>query len=233
MKQKLFLLIFILTISLTVFSQNVGFMGKRLIVNADGVFSTAFSNPNINGKSGFFSYNWMFSPNLEVICYNKGTVGAVFNLFQTKFFADYDVYSNDFDYITYGTKRTIDLSVLGAGVFYKQYLGRNNAAPYGTFVKVQFDWLNYSFDNPAKEALMKEKYYLLCLKLEMGKDYLFFNRLRVSWGFSVGFPLYGNEEIENGVNRKSLFSIEATSAKSRIAYHYLFGFRIGVGFLAF
>ena len=230
MKQKLFLLILILTVSLTGFSQNVGFMGKRFLVNADGVFSTAFSNPNMNGNTGFFSYNWMISPNIEVICYKQGTAGAVFNFFQTKSFT----YDNDYTFFGKPIyKDSVDINVLGAGVFYKQYLGRNSAAPYGTFVKMQFDWLYYSFYNPLNEN-RKEQYYLMCLKVEMGKDYLFFNRFRVSWGFSVGFPLYGNENIEDKIFRgDGIFSFKATSAKSRIAYHYLFGFRIGVGFLAF
>jgi len=231
MKLKIFLLTLILVVSSTGFSQNVGFMGKRLIVNADGVFSTAFSNPNMNGNNGFFSYNWMISPNLEVITHNKGTLGAVFNYFQTSFFAPY--YCGDWGNICYSDKAT-GINVLGAGIFYKQYLGRNSAAPYGTFIKFQFDWLGY--DIMREYDIMLEQLYSLCFKIEMGKDYLFFNRLRVSWGFSVGVPFYGNEHIEEtpfGSRSSGLFSFESASAKERIFYHYMFGFRIGVGFLAF
>jgi len=233
MKRKLFLSTLILTVSLTGFSQNVGFMGKRLVVNAEGVFSTALSNPNMNGNSGFFSYNWMVSPNLEIICHNQGTVGAAFNFFQTSFFSSYYDIG---DHHIYYSDVPIRLNTMGAGIFYKQYLGRNSAAPYGSFIKFQFDWLNYDFVNSYNEALIKEKYYLLCLKVEMGRDYLFFNRLRLSWGFSVGVPLYGNENTQDnpfGSRSSGLFSFQSASAKERIFYHYLFGFRIGVGFLAF
>jgi len=228
MKRKLFILILTTTVSLTVFSQNLGFMGKRFLINAEGVFSTAFTNPNINGNNGFFCYNWMISPNIEVICHNKGTAGAAFNYFKTMFkttISDYDWWEQSHSFS--------EINVLGAGVFYKQYLGRNSKPPFGTFIKFQFDWLRYFYDTSLFVTMSKiETYNLYCLKLEMGRDYLFFNRLRVSWGFSVGIPLYGDEDASFG--KGSIFSFgEAGSAKGRVFYHYLFGFKVGVGFLAF
>ena len=217
MKRKLYLLMLILTVTITGFSQNVGFMGKRFIVNAEGVFSTAYTNININGNSGFFSYNWMISPNLEVICHNKGTVGTAFNFFQTKFKSKFMIE---------------DIRVLGAGIFYKQYIGRNSHAPYGIYLKIQFDWLRYEYISEFYSSVrIDENYNLYCLKIAMGKDYLFFNRLRLSWDFSVGIPLYGDEDVSIIAGRSLLQ--EASNKKARVFCHYLFGFKVGVGLLAF
>ncbi|MDR1112380.1 MAG: hypothetical protein LBL18_01275, partial [Bacteroidales bacterium] len=127
------------------------------------------------------------------------------------------------------------LNVHGFGVYYKQYIGRKARAPIGTYWRFQLDGFFYSSQIPSQITGS-----LFAFKAEFGHDFLFFDRLHVSTGFSFGFPFcrwrnlnYGNSNF----SLLNLFSVGAVAMEdyvnARLLGHYYIGFVLSVGILAF
>lgn len=74
-------------------------------------------------------------------------------------------------------------------------------------------------------------------KAEFGYDYLFFNRLRLSFGISFGSTFGGYKAIKGFFDDFSHLDASTTSVNNfvhnRILNAYWFGLKVGVGFLAF
>jgi hypothetical protein len=215
---------------------NGSFMGRRMLFNFAVNFSPAWGNPNFFNNSShwqkYYAFNYDISPGMEVIAWKKGTVGAVYHWFKTKFDYPLDVNSlNDYSIMV------APLNVHGIGIYYKQYIGRKARAPIGAYWRFQLDGFFYS-----AHALTGN---LFAFKTEFGHDFLFFDRLHVSTGFSFGLPFcrlryanYGNDSSFPFFMRvMNIFNEESGTlndyANARLSGHYCIGFVLSIGLLTF
>jgi hypothetical protein len=155
----------------------------------------------------------------------------------------------------------------GVGLYFKYYFGSNSRAPLGYFIKTEFDYFFYDYTVGEIDANKyideipagyKDFSYVLYpeehgkggiggLKFEVGRDFLFFNRLRVSTGIGFGLTFGGfqtNPFNENS-KRKYIYDfnnyeynkpniIKPTEfVNGQMLGMYWFGLRMGIGFLAF
>jgi hypothetical protein len=222
-------------------AQNSSFMGRRVLFNLTTNFSPAWGNPNFFDNSNYwekyYAFNFDFSPGVELIAWKKGTVGANYHWFKTKF--DYpDRFQNRWSSIA----AVADLNVHGFGIYYKQYIGKKARAPIGTYWRFQFDGFFYSA--PALQVSGN----LFAFKAEFGHDFLFFDRLRVSTGISFGIPFCSWTKLDYNYSGSNPFLIMAGGLSSafgddsatqndyvnaRLFGHYYIGFILSVGVLAF
>lgn len=253
------------------FSQNPGYMGNHVIFNVEGSLSpswvrpnsmTSVLNENVDSKHSrrYLGLNYFLSPSVEVIVWDKGTVGAGYDYYNSKFNG---VLERDFSYsngsmVFEDYNFTGNVVAHGFNVFYKQYLGDTHA-PLGPYVKVTFDGLFYKY--ACNEPLPHwTQYYeehpdlssefvpvrkdgsdnIFGLKAEFGYDYVFFNRLKLSMGVTLGTTFGGYKALN--VKTKDTFEMEETSSyvlnvnnyvRNRILNAYWFGIKIGIGLLAF
>lgn len=227
--KKILLLTFLLSsVFVSSYSQNVGYLGKRLIINADLTLTPTLKAPNFNGNSHLWAFNYIFSPNIEVIAHRRGTVGALFNYYTTKCNTVPDMgigYEFQNDNST-EQRDLVDLKIIGGGIFYKLYVGNPSIAPLGNYFKFQFDYLHYAQTNSIDD-LNPVKDYMFGLRVEYGRDFLFWNFLKINFAFTIGLTSSGysdtsfnNAEIEKLVERRILKS-------------YIVGTKVGIGILPF
>ena len=191
-------------------AQNTGFMGKRVVLNMGAEFSPVFRNRIIHEEPfKYFQFNYILSPNIEVITTKRATAGVVYHYFRTQ----YEPFWEESE----------DLTTHGFGVFYKFSIADGRRALIGSYLKAQFD--GFFFECPDEASTLSDK--LFAVKVELGKDFLLFNRLHLSSGISLGMPFSGYRVIADAGRSASDF------AKTRIFGAYWFGFTVNVGFLAF
>ena len=235
MKKKLIILLLIIITVLCGFSQNCGYMGKRVLINADVSFSPAWRNYSFMGEPKYYTFNYIFSPNIEVIAWKKGTAGVVGHFFKTKYKYEVVNYYYDGQPMSTSIVGPDNLDVYGVGMFYKQYIGKAHA-PFGLFFKFEMDYFIYNY-TPNQDASIDK---ILACKIEFGKDWLLLNRLHLSLGGSVGstFGGYKTAFYDTEFSSNTYFPyVTANSknawAKGRILGAYWFGLKVGVGILAF
>ncbi|MCL2131267.1 MAG: hypothetical protein FWH36_02240 [Lentimicrobiaceae bacterium] len=225
-------------------AQNTGYMGKRVLFNMGAEFSPAWKRPvcDVNFKNKYLRFNCILSPSIEGIISQRGTVGVVYHYLSTKYnnpLPEEESYWEDEDgYGYYGeTKYEVrDLTAHGFGVFYKLNIIK---APIGPYLKFQFD--GFFFKCPTQEdrsVMMTDK--LFGVKVEFGNDFLLFNRLRLSTGFSLGMPFGGFKALGHENEFFDIFNDiigyneqPYEYARSRILGAYWLGFTVNIGFLAF
>ena len=235
MKKKLIILTFIAFAALCGFSQNCGYMGKRVLINADISFSPAWGNYSFMGEPKYYTFNYIFSPNIEVIAWKKGTAGVVGHFFKTQYEHEV-VYNDELGNPTYTSLDGFDdLDVGGFGIFYKQYVGKAHA-PFGLYFKFELDYFIYNY-TPNEVASIDN---ILGCKIEFGKDWLLLNRLHLSLAGSLGSTfggyktaLYGTD-FSNTPFYQNAYQYSKTSwAKGKILGAYWLGIKVGIGILAF
>lgn len=225
MKKTLITLISIFIVTATFAQENTqyignynGFMGRRVLLNMEMSMAPGFTKaPNFRGNIKYWAFNYLLQPNIEIIAHRRGTVGANFTWFKTKFIS-YDYFDPTFK----------DLVVYGAGAFYKLYLQRDALAPMGQYLRFHFDYMRYGFDDTstANPGLTFRNAY--GFKFEYGRDFLFMDFLKLNVGLSIGCSFPGlriftlRDDYEDWEN-----------AANRICRNYFVGVNIGVGFLTF
>ena len=237
-KRNSFLLFVVLMCATSSLSaQNTGFMGKRFLFNMGAEFSPAPFRPvcDINFKNRYLKFNCILSPSIEIITTKRGTTGLVYHYLGTKYntpLKERSLFEEDITVVE-------DLKAHGFGIFYKVYFG-DGRAPIGSYFKTQFDGFFYKCPISYEDRITQKSDQLFAMKIEFGHDFLFFNRLRLSTGFSFGLPFGGFKglEYDNG-GWAEIFNWNDESlelhqyARSRIFGAYWIGFTVGVGFLAF
>lgn len=251
--KKIILSIGFLLICGFLFSQNPGFMGKHVMINAECYLSPSWKNPNplthalensaLPAKAQkYFGLNYFLSPNIEFIVWKKGNIGVGYDFYKSPFkfnIGTENGYAIADNYI--GT-----MTAHGFNVFYKQYLGQT-MAPLGHYLKFTFDGYFYQYncaidDNTTaliehnqQEAINKSM--LFGFKAEYGYDYVLFNFLRLSMGVSLGSTFGGYSAIQSskGINGRGNSKINTLSdyADNRVLNAYWFGVKLGIGFIAF
>jgi hypothetical protein len=157
----------------------------------------------------------------------------------------------------------------GIGLYYKYYFGSNSRAPLGYFIKTEFDCFFYKYEVGAVNlnqyidkkdlpddfkdysnvvyAGEKGKGNIGGFKFEFGRDFLFFNRLRLSTGIGFGITFGGFQinPFNKKDKRKYLYSFNEDEyitsnivkpteyINGQLLGMYWFGLRVGLGFLAF
>lgn len=268
MMKKTLILLCCACIAKLTFAQNPGHMGNHIIFNADVTLSPSWKNPNplSNALSAhydnehtkkYLGLNYFITPNVEAIIWKKGSVGAGYNYYNSPY-QGFSV-SNTFHLQSSGSyfEETYDNSGVivahGFNVFYKQYFG-DTQAPLGWYAKVTFDGLFYQY-KVTQEIPQWTAYYNLIdtvafptsgrnaifgFKTEVGYDYLFFNRLRLSMGLTLGTTFGGYKLVKNSIKDDFMYdAFYDTSVttenivRNRILNAYWFGIKIGIGILAF
>jgi len=228
-------------------AQNTGYMGKRVIVNMGAELSPAWVRPaheKFNFNNEYLAFNCILSPSIEIITSKRGTAGIVYHYLNTRYnapstskFIITEEEWEDFHNVVEKLKAN------GFGIFYKQYMGDNGRAPIGPYFRFQFDGFFFKCpDSYENEAIIQISDHLFAAKIEIGNDFLLFNRLRLSTGFSLGFPFSGYKGLgyDNEGFFFEIFNWDGVGyeqpkeyAKSRILGAYWIGFTINIGFLAF
>jgi len=205
--------VFVLSIS-GLHAQNTGFMGKRVVLNMGAEFSPVFRNFYVHEDFKYFQFNYFLSPNIEVITTKRATVGLVYHYFNTV-------------YEPFWVDVSEDLTTHGFGVFYKFSMTDGKRALVGPYFKAQFDGFFFNSSYRDRDGITEMSDRLFAVKLELGKDFLLFNRLHLSSGVSFGLPFSGYKTIHSNADDVSDY------AKTRIFGAYWFGFTVNVGLLAF
>ena len=228
MKKLLFLLVMMMGVAgcfaqANFVSRYPGYMGRRVLFNMEMSMAPGLKRvPNFQGDKRYWAFNYLLQPNLEVIAWRSGTVGAKFIWFDTKF----DIYDEmTYDYITR------DLRVMGGGVFCKVYLGRGATAPLGQFLRFHFDYMRAIYDVPVSSSsytTYRGGKNCYGFRLEYGRDFFFCDFLKLNIGMSVGLSFPGIYML------KFAEDLEVWQrAANRVVWNYFFGVNIGVGFLTF
>lgn len=255
------------------FSQNPGYMGKHVIFNAEGALSPSWKSPNplsdvlqnhfeSEHTQRYLGLNYFLYPSVEVIVWNKGTVGAGYNYYNSPYSGsisrlfEQSIGNNYYTYNDEVYKFTGNVKAHGFNVYYKQYLG-DTRAPLGFFTKLTLDglfynyasnetlpqWSSYYEQNPVDGYVpvgVEGKNAIFGLKAELGYDAVFFNCLKVSMGFTMG-TTFGGYTVVNQKTRRELL-LDSTKknqmtvdyyVRDRILKAYWFGIKLGVGFVAF
>lgn len=209
-------------------AQNLGFQGKRFLINVDCRVSPTYNFSNYFEHNNFLSLDAAFSPNIEFILFNSGTIGVAYNFLKTRF--SYEYY--DFDYINPDfSENNVLFEAEGLGFFYKQYFrSKNNyyQAPFGVYGLLRFDIYdcNYFTKN---FGMIRNKIY--GGRIEFGVDYLILNRIRLSWGVGLG--------LSNATYKSDFYSwyldplTHQQRASNRFFVNYIFSNRFSIGILAF
>ena len=259
MKRLLILLSLIITGG-SLFPQNPGYMGRHVMLNMEMYVSPSWKNPNsvseamiakgMSSKTAkYFGLNYFLSPNLEVIVWRKGTVGAGYNYYKSPF-SLYPSSSGSLLSYNYEVSEKPMMTAHGFNVFYKQYLG-STVAPMGQYLKFTFDGYFYNYSVPdlymqnyiqdndsyyswdGTSSVSSEsstgKHQLFGFKLEYGYDYFVLNCLKLSMGVSLGTTFGGYKAI--GHNKYNLAVTDY--ADNRLLNAYWFGVKLGLGFLTF
>ena len=210
--------------------------------------------PDSKSARKYLGLNYFVTPNIEAIVWKKGTVGAGYNFYKSPFdgssprwveYQDHQGYYYSEELYEYDFTGTI--TAHGFNVFYKQYLG-NTRAPMGPFLKVVFDGFFYNIDHhdrggntvhpdviTAYPDMGVNHGSLFGLKLELGRDYMLFNFLRLSTSLSVGTTFGGFKSIAivDKYPDHPYGHTPNSYARNRILSAYWFGLKVGVGFLTF
>jgi len=246
-RNSLMVFIAILLLMPCLTAQNTGYMGKRIILNMGAEFSPAWRRPvcDMNFPNKYLSFNTILSPSIEIITHRTGTAGVVYHYLKTKYNVPfsyeklfYDDYREEFYYKTIYEEKVNDLTSHGFGLFYKQYI--NGRAPMGPYLRLQFDGFFFKCPDSFEGGYVEMKDQLFAMKLEFGNDFLLFNRLRLSTGFSFGLPFGGFKALRYDNPWGDIFNWNASGyddineyARSRILGAYWLGFTVGIGFLTF
>jgi len=251
--KRLIILLSLIIAGGSLFSQNPGYMGRHVLVNMDVTISPSWKNPNAvseamiaSGISAstakYFGLNYFLSPNLEVIVWRKGTVGAGYNYYKSPFVLQRSSSGSWFSY-NYEVSDKPMMTAHGFNVFYKQYLG-STMAPMGQYLKFTFDGFFYKYEVPVGGGIHPfswdetspidtesptGKHQLFGFKVEYGYDYFVLNCLKLSMGVSLGTTFGGYKAI----GRNSSVLTVTDFADNRLLNAYWFGVKVGLGFLTF
>lgn len=237
-KYYIILLLFVSFISVK--AQNTGYMGNRFFFNFDATLSPAWKKPNIMSdvtNSKYLGLHAFATPSVEAVVWRLGSVGVGYNFFTAP---DEESASYNNEPVDY------KISILGHGfsIYYKQYLGKTKA-PLGQFIKIQFDtyFLSYKnqylsnnkeFDTFFENYLVSEKTNNFGLRCEYGYDFLFFDRLRVTTGISLGLMFKGIKHlIDTNYYMQLSPDVLSEHTQFRLASAYFLGLHVGIGILAF
>ncbi|MDR2979722.1 MAG: hypothetical protein LBV02_04700 [Bacteroidales bacterium] len=227
MKKHIFLtVILVIFYAAQLFPQGSGYMGKRFVINAEVINSPCYFKPNHKGNTGYFAFDYILNPSVEVIAGKTITLGASF-MYNKSMYKIAEKF--EFDEINvetlYFPETSHEYTAMGGGLFFKSYFGIGKRTPLmGNYFRIEINVLNVA------ELGGSERFLMGGGRFELGKDFLFFNRLKLNMGIGVGL-IFGKNSIDDAED--NLYSRDVVTAGGRMFRNYFFGLRMGVGFLAF
>jgi hypothetical protein len=238
------------------------FLGNHVILNMEGYFSPAWINPNpvssswnvSEGVKRFLGLNYILSPSIELIVWEKGTVGVGYNYYNSPFKGTDNrvlVNGDSWGYSPY-TECNGNVTAHGFNLFYKQYLG-DRFAPLGHYIKLAFDGFFYHYQMDSTSlviptegtsysdlpSILDNKGCLFGMKFEYGYDFIVLNRIKLTLGGSIGSTFGGYKvPFAKMKNKISYFNDPLDTsfddfARNRILGAYWIGLKIGIGFIPF
>lgn len=263
MKKTILLLIIAASLS-SANAQMYNFLGNHVILNMEGYFSPAWLNPNpvssgwnmSDGAKRYLGLNYFLSPNIELMVWEKGTVGVGYNYYNSPFKGIDSRLRIRHDYYGHTEWREAELhgNVIAHGfnAYYKQYLG-DRFAPLGHYIKLQLDGFFYRYKMNTEglhmgiiegttdpyEEIIENKGTLFGMKFEYGYDFIVLNRLKLTLGASIGTTFGGYKVMSEKMKNKASYYNEPLDlhydnyARSRILGAYCFGLKLGIGFIPF
>jgi len=197
-------------------AQNLGYMGKRFLLNLETRVSPTLLFPNYYGSNYFLSLDASISPGIEFIVFNSGTIGFHYSLVKTQFESDY-------------WSQNYPLEITGYSFFYKQYFRTKDEyyqAPFGPYGIVRFDYM--FLKTPGFMGFVDDEMW--GVKLEFGYDYLIWDRVRLSWGISVGLTnkMYKSDFFDDYFNVTNDIKIT-----NRTFVNYVYNNKLAIGILLF
>lgn len=262
MKKKIVAVLTMTCLLLQGNAQLYNYMGNHVIFNMEGYFSPAWFNPNPVSSSWnvpdaakrYLGVNYFLSPNVEMMVWERGTVGAGYNYYNSPFTGiDNRVKVNDQYWGPTYVEMPGNIVAHGFNVFYKQYVGANSFAPLGHYFKFAFDGFLYNYNVPLPaglilnagetladyETVLNNKGSLFGLKVEYGYDLVVLRRVKLSLGASVGTTFGGYKAAFTRFKDRLTFSDDRVNltydnnVRGRILGAYWFGVKLGVGIIAF
>jgi len=263
MKKTILLIIVAASLS-SANAQMYNFLGNHVILNMEGYFSPAWFNPNpvssgwdiSEAAQRYLGVNYFLSPNIELMVWEKGTVGVGYNYYNSPFKGYDNRLRIGHQYYGSVDWREAELygNVLAHGfnVYYKQYIG-DRFAPLGHYFKFVLDGYFYRYKMDTEgllmgiiegtqepyEEIIENKGNLFGLKVEYGYDFIVLNRLKLTVGASVGSTFGGYKVLGAKLKDKFSYYNEPLDthfddfARERILGAYWFGLKLGIGFIAF
>lgn len=234
-KHSVLTIICLIFFATSLFSQGSGYMGKHFVINAEVINSPCYFVKNHNGNKGYFAFDYILNPSIEYILGKGNTVGASFMYEKSKYdilgeeiWVDYD--DGEYGYGEYErTPASVNsYSSIGGGLFYKKYFGKNKSV-FGNYMRIEVDFL--SVKTKDEQSLEELRTLMGGFRFELGKDFLFFNCLKLNVGIGLGL-LFGGHLYYSDIIESS-FSDHLSGASAKTLKNYFFGLRMGVGFLAF
>ncbi len=197
-------------------AQNLGYMGKRFLLNLETRVSPTLLFPNYYGSNYFLSLDASISPGIEFVVFNSGTIGVNYSLVKTQFESNY-------------WSRNYPLEITSYSFFYKQYFRTKDEyyqAPFGPYGLVRFDYM--FLKTPGFMGFVDDEMW--GVKLEFGYDYLVWDRVRLSWGISVGLTnkMYKSEFFDDFYNLTN-----DTKITNRTFVNYVYNNKLAISILLF
>ena len=203
------------------YAQKVGYEGKRFLFNVDTKIDLEFEDLDFFELNVLPKFFFSYSPNIEFILLKNVSIGLAATYFSDKI----SVYYSSQDY------NLLPFTVVGAGIFYKQYLNRNDdfyQAPFGVYFNFRFDYLKYYLEFPTYVY----DNFVLGTRVELGVDYLVWDRVRLSWGLSFGISSSFVNQFISFQNSNYVSQLTPRLNEETIR-RYGFQHKFGIGILLF
>jgi len=254
MMKKIWVFLLTGTIMLGAAAQNVGYRGRHFIINAECSLSPSWLRPNpmteilnrtqmSESAKRYLGLNYLLSPNIEAIVWKNGSVGAGYLYYNSPFDGKMEC-----DGVNFVSRCSFEgmMTAHGFNLYYKHYL-KNTYAPLGYFFKFELDglFINYTCQGNSNFNAFYGRYAVgkdvqFGLRVESGYDFLFFDRLRISMGVSIGstfggYRLIGDHVFEEFYEKPNFYGADGVRchARNRLLNAYWFGVNLGVGLLTF
>lgn len=239
------LIIGLMAVSMSSFSQAPGYMGRRLTVTAELSFFNALFHPNANFNSGIARFNHREIFDLDYIITRDGSVGFTFELVNTSM--AYEGWNDPkFDSPLFpGLASTFQHARITGQTFglnYKLYRNpsKGGIAPVGGYAK--FDIMVsrtevFPFDKQNRVQLgMVKEYYNPIIGITYGRQRILWNSVIIRTGIQIALVPTGvlpyftdiTSDIEHEDPNKEFKRVH----DARMFSYYAVNVNVGIGFLA-
>ena len=216
-------------------AQVSGYMGSRNVIKLALFMKSSFVMPNVNGKSGYFSFNDRFSLEYErVISRNKSLAFHV---------GSFETFYKTYGYSDYESAPLLKMSCKTIGGDYIMYQA-SHLAPLGAYTSFGFDVIfskaevdtaaininSNGGNNYAKFSNTEISTIHLGLNLKSGVKQIFFNHLSLDFNFQLGVIFAENVTGNADFNNNPEEFIKGRIG-NRLWGHYLWGVNCSLGYL--
>ena len=253
MKNKIIILL--LLVSSTAFSQVPGYMGKHFVIGYDNYFLPAIWGPGKNeaNPNSIFSpgFNSTHCVNIDItvknrlnICFSAQHLNTGIAYKKDKYaYPNSSTFTGDF-----ATPAQLSSNNLGFGI---KVFRRGSIAPVGKYKKIElllffekvkyqntkFSTYDYSYGNETAVTLGPGEYNYknFALAVTFGKQQIFYDKIVLDYGIRIAYtPAFNIITVVSASDNANTAEVSfKQDARFRLFRQQLFNFHIGIGFLAF